>query len=205
MSFEFEKTATPGIRMGQPAERVKPWAKALGRGLMCGGRRSRASRRVKAAEHAHIPGGDGKAGRIGGPDLIQDTKTKAVYPNAPAEEQSSRARVRSAPRIAPPSDQIQKSFPFRGPIGSRGQRSRSPDRKRRRSGSKMTRLLNAEQVAERLQVPRSWVYAEARAGRIPHVKIGRYRRFREDAIENWVQAIERGPVRDRDRQGPAGG
>src|SRR5687768_10369725 len=55
-------------------------------------------------------------------------------------------------------------------------------------------LLTACDVAELLQVPRSWVYAEARAGRIPHVAIGRYRRFRPAAIETWVQGLERGPV-----------
>src|SRR4051812_35142850 len=35
-------------------------------------------------------------------------------------------------------------------------------------------LLTAEEVAEALRVPRSWVYAEARAGRLPHVRLGRY-------------------------------
>lgn len=54
-------------------------------------------------------------------------------------------------------------------------------------------LLTAEQVAERLSVPTSWVYAEARAGRIPHVTLGRYRRFRPEAIDEWLAAAERGP------------
>ena len=56
-------------------------------------------------------------------------------------------------------------------------------------------LLTAEDVAALLQVPKSWVYAEARAGRIPHVTLGRYRRFRREAIEAWLAAAERGPVR----------
>lgn len=55
-------------------------------------------------------------------------------------------------------------------------------------------LLDATQVAELLGVPKSWVYAEARAGRIPHVPIGRYRRFKPRVIEEWVEARERGPV-----------
>ena len=54
-------------------------------------------------------------------------------------------------------------------------------------------LLTAEQVAELLSVPTSWVYAEARAGRIPHVTLGRYRRFRPEAIAEWLAAAERGP------------
>lgn len=49
-------------------------------------------------------------------------------------------------------------------------------------------LLTAEQLAERWQVPMSHVYRLAREGRIPVVKLGRYYRFRLDAIE----AFERG-------------
>ena len=40
--------------------------------------------------------------------------------------------------------------------------------------SVMTRLLTADEVAERLGVTRDWVWAQARAGRIPHVQLGRY-------------------------------
>jgi len=54
-------------------------------------------------------------------------------------------------------------------------------------------LLTAKGVAALLAVPTSWVYAEARAGRIPHVTLGRYRRFRREAIEAWINATERGP------------
>jgi len=54
-------------------------------------------------------------------------------------------------------------------------------------------LLTAQDVAALLAVPTSWIYAEARAGRIPHVTLGRYRRFRREAIEEWVAAAERGP------------
>jgi len=57
-----------------------------------------------------------------------------------------------------------------------------------------SRLLTAEETAQRLAVPKSWVYAEARAGRIPHVKLGRYYRFRPDAIDSWVADLERGPT-----------
>ena len=35
-----------------------------------------------------------------------------------------------------------------------------------------------------------WVWAQARAGRIPHVQLGRYRRFREEAIEAWLAELE---------------
>lgn len=56
-------------------------------------------------------------------------------------------------------------------------------------------LLNAAQVAAYLHVPTSWVYAEARAGRLPHVRVGRYRRFRRGAVDAWIAAHERGPIR----------
>ena len=63
----------------------------------------------------------------------------------------------------------------------------------------MDRLLTAEERAERLRVKTEWVWAQARAGRIPHVQLGRYRRFRESAIEAWLSELETGgtarPVR----------
>jgi excisionase family DNA binding protein len=54
----------------------------------------------------------------------------------------------------------------------------------------MDKLLTAEELAERLRVKTEWVWAQARAGRIPHVRLGRYRRFRESAIEAWLTELE---------------
>ena len=54
----------------------------------------------------------------------------------------------------------------------------------------MDRLLTAQEVAERLGVNTQWVWVQARAGRIPHVRLGRYRRFRESAVEAWVCELE---------------
>jgi excisionase family DNA binding protein len=51
-------------------------------------------------------------------------------------------------------------------------------------------LLNAEQVAERLGVPKTWVYEQSRKGRIPTVTLGRYRRYRAETIERWVAELE---------------
>ena len=56
----------------------------------------------------------------------------------------------------------------------------------------MDRLLTAEEIAERLGMKIDWVWAQARAGRIPHVRLGRYRRFRESAIEAWLSELETG-------------
>jgi len=54
----------------------------------------------------------------------------------------------------------------------------------------MTRLLTVDQVAERLGVTKDWVWAQARAGQIPYVQLGRYRRFREETLENWLAELE---------------
>ena len=53
-------------------------------------------------------------------------------------------------------------------------------------------LLTASEVAELLGVPVSWVYEQSRRGRIPTVTLGRYRRYRRDAIERWIVGIEEG-------------
>ncbi len=44
-------------------------------------------------------------------------------------------------------------------------------------------LLTADQLARRWQVPKSHVYRLTREGAIPAVKLGRYYRYRLDAIE----------------------
>src|SRR5919205_657993 len=61
----------------------------------------------------------------------------------------------------------------------------------------VTRLLTVDEVAERLGVTKDWVWAQARAGRIPHVQLGRYRRFREEALDAWLAELEQRSV---DRQ-----
>lgn len=53
-------------------------------------------------------------------------------------------------------------------------------------------LLTAAQVAKLLGVPTSWVYEQSRRGRIPTVTLGRYRRYRAEAIEAWVEELEGG-------------
>ena len=51
-------------------------------------------------------------------------------------------------------------------------------------------LLTAPEVAQMLGVPRTWVYEQSRAGRIPTVTLGRYRRYREEAIREWIEQLE---------------
>lgn len=52
-------------------------------------------------------------------------------------------------------------------------------------------LLTAEEVAEMLGMGVDWVWEQARRGRIPHVRLGRYRRFRKETILAWLKEQER--------------
>jgi excisionase family DNA binding protein len=48
------------------------------------------------------------------------------------------------------------------------------------------RLLTAADVAELLSVPVSWVREHTRSGRIPHVQLGHYVRYRHETVVSWV-------------------
>ena len=65
-------------------------------------------------------------------------------------------------------------------------------------------LLNADAVAEITGLTRNWVYAETRAGRIPHIKLGRTYRYRRESIERWLAEIERGADTLSDDNRPPG-
>jgi excisionase family DNA binding protein len=54
-------------------------------------------------------------------------------------------------------------------------------------------LLNAEEAGRLLNVPASWVRGEARAGRIPAVRLGKYTRFDPDELTAWRRARSVGP------------
>ena len=58
-------------------------------------------------------------------------------------------------------------------------------------------LLFADDVAAMVGMTRDWIYAETRAGRIPHVALGRYYRYRPESIDAWLRDIERGSVEAR--------
>jgi excisionase family DNA binding protein len=47
------------------------------------------------------------------------------------------------------------------------------------------RLLTAEELAERWAVPKSQVYRLERAGKLPSVRLGRYRRFLVEKVEEF--------------------
>lgn len=64
-------------------------------------------------------------------------------------------------------------------------------------------LLTANEVADLLRVTRAWVYAETRARRIPHVRLGRYVRYRRSAVEAWVNELEAASTGRAVRRGAA--
>jgi excisionase family DNA binding protein len=61
----------------------------------------------------------------------------------------------------------------------------------------VSELLTAQQVAERLDVGTDWIYAQVRAGLIPHLRLGRLVRFHADSIEAWLRDIERSAYNGR--------
>ena len=51
-------------------------------------------------------------------------------------------------------------------------------------------LLTLEELAERLKVRKSWVYARTRErgpGSMPRLKAGKYLRFQEKAVTQWLR------------------
>ncbi len=59
------------------------------------------------------------------------------------------------------------------------------------------RLLTAGEVAELLALPESWVREATREGRLPHLSLGRYRRYSRQAIETWLADQQAGPTGNR--------
>jgi excisionase family DNA binding protein len=53
------------------------------------------------------------------------------------------------------------------------------------------RLLTAAEVAELLAVPVSWVRESTRSGAMPHVPLGRYKRYDRSKILAWLEECSR--------------
>lgn len=53
--------------------------------------------------------------------------------------------------------------------------------------------MTASEVAALLRVAPGWIYAATRRNAIPHVRLGRYVRYRRSAIEAWMANIEQSP------------
>ncbi|NUM58137.1 MAG: helix-turn-helix domain-containing protein [Bdellovibrionaceae bacterium] len=50
----------------------------------------------------------------------------------------------------------------------------------------MEQYLNIDQVAEFLQLPKSWIYERTRNNTIPHYKMGKYLRFKKSDLDTWI-------------------
>jgi hypothetical protein len=59
----------------------------------------------------------------------------------------------------------------------------------------MTRLLTPQDLAERWQVPVTWIYEQVRsraADPLPHTRLGKYIRFADSPeLEEWLQRREK--------------
>ena len=64
-------------------------------------------------------------------------------------------------------------------------------------------LLDARQVASRLAVPETWVRQETRANRIPHLALGRYKRYDWAEILAWLEEQRAGQWRKHKPKVPA--
>jgi excisionase family DNA binding protein len=65
--------------------------------------------------------------------------------------------------------------------------------------SSASRLLEADDVARLLGMRIDWVYREVRAGRLPHIRLGRAVRFRHESLLAWLESRERGGFSRRAR------
>ena len=64
-------------------------------------------------------------------------------------------------------------------------------------------ILTVEEVAQRFNVPRTWVYAAVRGRtrrKLPHIRIGRYIRFEEIAVRLFIESNKQAyPANSRNR------
>jgi excisionase family DNA binding protein len=56
-----------------------------------------------------------------------------------------------------------------------------------------TPLIDAKAASKLLGVPHTWLLAQARAGQIPHHRLGHYVRFNPDDLANWLTDTRSGP------------
>ena len=61
----------------------------------------------------------------------------------------------------------------------------------------MNRLLTPEQISDVIGVKLSTIYQWTHIGYIPHFKLGRFVRFREGDVLEWLESNRRGGRRKR--------
>ena len=95
-----------------------------------------------------------------------------------------------------------QTAPRRGDDASSTGRTNSRPRKPADVGGAAPKrsLLTADEVAAKLGMDKEWIWEQSRRGRIPTIRLGRFYRYREDAIDAWLVSIERGSVRSSAQQ-----
>ena len=48
-------------------------------------------------------------------------------------------------------------------------------------------LVGVSEMAKKLNVPASWLYARTRTNEVPHFKVGKYVRFDPEAVMEWIR------------------
>jgi excisionase family DNA binding protein len=48
-------------------------------------------------------------------------------------------------------------------------------------------LIGIKEMAKKLDVPVSWLYSRTRSNDIPHYKVGKYRKFDESEVWEWLK------------------
>ncbi len=48
-------------------------------------------------------------------------------------------------------------------------------------------LIGIKTMAAMLDVPESWIYSRTRTGEIPHYKVGKYVKFNESEVMEWLK------------------
>jgi excisionase family DNA binding protein len=74
-------------------------------------------------------------------------------------------------------------------------RSRRHARGIHEAGAPFSPLIDAKAAARLLGVPHTWLLAQARAGRIPHHRLGHYVRFNGGDLARWLEETRQGPLR----------
>jgi excisionase family DNA binding protein len=62
-------------------------------------------------------------------------------------------------------------------------------------GRPFTPLIDAREAGALLGVPHTWLLAQARAGRVPHHRLGHYVRFNPEDLREWLRDTRIGPAR----------
>lgn len=65
---------------------------------------------------------------------------------------------------------------------------------------RFTPLIDAKAASQLLGVPYTWLLAQARAGKIPHHRLGHYVRFDPDDLQAWLRETRSEPCAGRRRE-----